>query len=716
MRSILMGILLLPMLSFGQDTIFVKKASGPPVIDGILNDSIWLQTTFVDNFKTFIPDFERDPTYPTIAYMSYDEDNLYFAFRCFDSEVDKIKSAVSARDDIFADDFVCINLDPFNDHQGLTAFYVNPSGVQMDSRFSAGVEDRSVDLVWYSEAVINADGYTVEVRIPLKSIRYRNGEYTMMSVFLERKISRFSEQSCSPPMDPEKGYAFLMQMTPIAYKGLRKKVILEALPAFTYGRRYRDEMGEWKKHYDRGEFSLTAKYGITSDLIVDATYNPDFSQVESDAGQVDINLRYALYYPEKRPFFLEGKENYYLSAISNSEVDPVISIVHTRNILNPLLGAKLSGKAGARNTVSALYAYDELQEKFENIEAADAHYSVMRYKRSLKGDSYLGMIYTGKDEKGYYSRLGGVDGSLRINKSTTVLYNMLGSLTHSNEEEHDLQGYTFGAVYSHEDRNLTYNVGIKDISSDFRADMGFLTRTGLAQATALIRPHLYPKADWIRRIDLEAFSAQSYDRVYSMWETFNHLSADHHIFGALRLKIKYSYATEVFLGERFKTGGFHAYLSGQFNKKLSASVLYRNLNSIYYSDDPYQGRSHRITASLNYRPFNRFETEFNYLFNNFHDRAGGQEVYAYSIYRARLTFQFNRFLFFRIIEEYNAYYEELLSDFLLSFTYIPGTVLHIGYGAVDCRQSCIDGEYRPVAEFNKMQRGFFFKASYLFRL
>jgi len=716
MKHILMGMLLLPLIGFGQDTIFVKRATSPPVIDGLLHDSIWSNTTYVDDYMTFIPDFDKAPTYPTVAYMTYDEENLYFAFRCFDGEVDKIKSAVTARDNIATDDFICINLDPFNDHQGLTAFYVNPSGVQMDSRFSAGIEDPTVDLVWYSESVIDEQGYTVEVRIPLKSIRYRNGETTVMSVFLERKISRLSEQSCSPPMDPDKGYAFLTQMTPIAYQGLKKNILLEAIPAFTYTKRFRDESGEWNRYYDRGEFSLTAKYGITSDLVLDATYNPDFSQVESDAGQVDINLRYALYYPEKRPFFLEGKENYHLSAINNTEVDPVINIVHTRNILNPLVGAKLSGKLGARNTLSTLYAYDERQGTVENIDQRDANFSVMRYKRSLQGDSYIGMIYTGKDEKDYGSHLGGLDGTMRINKSTTLLYNVLGSQTQSRAKDLNLQGYTFGAVYHHDDRNLMYNFAIKDITEDFRADVGYITRTGLAQATAMIRPHLYPRASWIRRIDLEAFTAQSYDRIYYMWETFNHVSADHHLFGAIRFKVKYSYSTEVYLGQRFRTGGFHVLLGGQFNKRLSASVLYRNLNSIYYSDDPYQGRSNSITADVSYRPFDRFETEFSYIFKNFHDKAEGNQVYAYSIYRARLTFQFNRYLFFRLIEEYNAYYRELQSDILLSFTYIPGTVIYVGYGSVDSRLEFADGEYRPVEGFNRMQRGFFFKASYLFRL
>ncbi len=716
MRNIFLLTLLMPVMLMGKEPIFVTRAIQSPQIDGVLNDSIWQASSRVSNFMTFIPDFERHPAYPTEAFMAYDEENLYFAFRCLDPEVNKIKSAVTSRDNIGQDDFVCVNLDSFNDHQSLYAFYVNPAGIQMDSRFSGGVEDPSVDVVWYSEAVVDSAGYTVEMMIPLKSIRYRNGDTTYMSVFLERKISRHSEHSCFPPMDPDKGYAFLTQMAPLAYSGLKKNVLLEILPDFTYGRFYQREPEGWDKYHDRGEFGLTAKLGITSDLVLDATYNPDFSQVESDAGQVDVNLRYALYYPEKRPFFLEGKENYNVSATMNTEVDPVITLVHTRNIINPLVGAKLSGKIGVRNTVSTLYAYDEREALGDFEGAPSPHFSVFRYKRTLKDDSYLGAIYTGRDEEEYHNRLGGIDGTVRINSSSSILFNALGTITNEHPDSLEKQAYSYSVVYNHDDRDVLYNFAVKDISTDFRADMGYVTRTGLWQATGMVRPHLYPQVGWIRRIDLEGFTAQSYDRFYSMWETFNHVSADNHLFGAIRLKLKYSYSTEIFLGQRFKTGGYHVLLSGTLNKRLTAGILYRNVNAVYYSEDPFQGRCHKLSSDMIYRPLDKLEFCFSYIFNKFYTPGLNESVYEYSIFRSRITFQFNRYLFLRVIGEYNAYHEQLMTDFLLSFTYIPGTVIHLGYGAIDCRADYIDGAYRPVDELNRMQQGLFFKASYLYRL
>ncbi|MHB8905125.1 MAG: carbohydrate binding family 9 domain-containing protein, partial [Melioribacteraceae bacterium] len=192
-----------------QEQLRPSKADKPPIIDGKLDDLIWQNALSVSEFKTFAPDFGKDGTEHTIAYAAYDSENLYFAFRCYDREPAKIKSSVSSRDNIISDDWVCINLDSFNDHQSLYAFYINPLGIQADSRFAAGQEDFSADFIWYSAGKLTPDGYNIEINIPLKSIRYAEGNHVTMSVFFERFISRFSEHDSFPELDPAKGMAFL---------------------------------------------------------------------------------------------------------------------------------------------------------------------------------------------------------------------------------------------------------------------------------------------------------------------------------------------------------------------------------------------------------------------------------------------------------------------------------------------------------------------------
>jgi hypothetical protein len=209
------------------------KTAQPPVIDGRLDDSVWAAAPSVTGFKTFIPDFGHDISENTIAYMAYDSENLYFAFECHDREPDKIKATLSRRDYIRTDDMVCINLDSFNDQQSLYALYVNPLGIQMDSRYASNKEDYTVDLVWYSSGRVHDRGYSIELRIPLKSIRYNKGDRVEMGIFFERVISRRTEHGSYPPLDPAKGYAFLTEMAPIEYVGLREYTLLELLPAFT---------------------------------------------------------------------------------------------------------------------------------------------------------------------------------------------------------------------------------------------------------------------------------------------------------------------------------------------------------------------------------------------------------------------------------------------------------------------------------------------------
>lgn len=179
------------------------RATSPPVIDGKLSDSVWEEAPPVTGFKTWRPDFgEVVPAGDrTSVWFAYDAENLYFAFRALDSEADRIKASVAKRDTILSDDWVCINLDSFGDRQSLYAFYINPRGIQADSRYAAGTEDPGFDVVWYSAGSIDADGYTVEVRIPLESIRYGGGDEVRMAVIFERSVSRRSEGSTLPALE-----------------------------------------------------------------------------------------------------------------------------------------------------------------------------------------------------------------------------------------------------------------------------------------------------------------------------------------------------------------------------------------------------------------------------------------------------------------------------------------------------------------------------------
>ena len=210
------------------------RTASPPAIDGRLDDAVWREAPSVVLARTFIPDFGREASERTVAYMAYDAETLYFAFKCYDREPDKIKAAIANRDTIRSDDFICINLDSFNDRQSLYAFYVNPLGIQTDSRYAGGNEDFSVDLVWTSAGRLDPDGYSVELAVPFKSIRYAGKSRVEMSIFFERRISRRSEHSSYPALDPARGYFFLTQMLPLELEEIKQYTLLEVLPAYTF--------------------------------------------------------------------------------------------------------------------------------------------------------------------------------------------------------------------------------------------------------------------------------------------------------------------------------------------------------------------------------------------------------------------------------------------------------------------------------------------------
>ncbi|MDD8027438.1 MAG: DUF5916 domain-containing protein, partial [Acidobacteriota bacterium] len=668
------------------------KTDTPPVIDGRLDDPVWAAAPSVTGFETFIPEFGKKQPEKTVAYMAYDRENLYFAFRCFDDHPDKIKAAVSRRDDVQSDDFVCINLDSFNDQQSLYAFYVNPLGIQGDSRYASNKEDFSVDMVWWSAGRIDEKGYTVEIGIPLKSIRFAQGARTEMSVFFERTISRRLEHGSYPPLDPKRGYAFLTQMAPLEFLGLKRYTLLEILPAYTYGRTYAQDAGSLRKATDKGEFSLTGKLGITPSLILDGTINPDFSQVEADAGQVDANLRYDLYYAEKRPFFLEGSEAFNLGAVLTS---PLQAVVHTRTIIDPKAGFKLTGKIGRNDTIAAIFAADASpSSNTGQSDAPDARFSIVRYRRTTSQDGYLGLFFTERDQDGRINRVAGPDGQIRLGQASMLSFHALGSFTRAGTESRWANGRAVSLEYAYDTSRLGIDASLHDISSDFEADTGYLTRTGLTSAVVNISPRFYTKSPWFRRISPAVSFTALHDQDSGLTETDATAGFGVVLKGNSTLTALLSKTSEVFLGRRFDVSGFSLTGRTQLTKQIQFRATFRTGQAIRYVVEPYQGYGKRATLTGVYQPTENINLTLTWTYSDLFKDATREKVYDYNIYRARLTYQVNKYLFFRAIVESNSYHRTLLTDFLASFTYIPGTVIHIGYGSFYERTGWIEGEYR----------------------
>ena len=711
LSSILLQIALFSFSLFASEPLVASKASVAPVIDGRLDEDAWETALKFTDFKTFKPDFGKEPGQKTEAYFLFDAENFYVAFRCYDTDPGRIKANISKRDDMFADDYVAFCLDTFSDGQNAYVLFMNPLGIQGDGLMNAtGNLQPSMDFVWYSKGLIDDQGYFVECRIPLQSLRFSSKKTVIMGMAFIRQIVRTSESSSFPAIFPDKG-SLITQLQPVSITGLKYDRVVEILPAFTYSNRLATQDGELRREARKSDFSLTAKVGLTSDLTADATYNPDFSQVESDAGQVDFNIRYSLYYPEKRPFFMEGLE--YFQFAGYTEGAPLAAIVYTRSIIDPVFGLKGTGKLGSKDTIATIYARDDLPG-----DPVDRYpdFGIARFRHSLKDDSYIGGFYTSRFQGSGFNQVAGSDGRFRLNGASVAEYLLLGSFTRNSGEESTVNGHALGLKYNYGTRSVYLELALQDISKYFQVDTGFITRSGINWLAPYIMFRLYPKSSFFQRIEPYYWGEHIYDKFYGTFETKNDFGLGFWLPGNSQFRVDGLLGNEVYVGRKFNIGGYRFRLETQLTKHFYLKGLFRRGGLIYYDPaDPYQGYGNQAQLLAEYQPLEKLSFGLSYTYIDFFRKSDRQRVYDYGIIRSRNTFQFNKYLFLRVILEYNTFYRRLTTDGLISFTYIPGTVVHIGYGSAYEKLEWDGREYIESRRFLETQRGFFFKVSYLWR-
>jgi hypothetical protein len=696
---------------FAVNAAEVPMISRAPVIDGKLDDPVWATALKWGDFKTFKPDYGKEPSQRTEGYLLHDEENIYFAFRAYDNDPGKIKASISKRDAMGSDDFVGIFLDTFNTKQTAYMFLINPLGIQGDGILDQnGNSDDKYDMVWYSKGQIDDQGYTVEGRIPLQSIRFPSGKsVTMMAAFF-RQIVRTSEMVSFPPLYPDKG-SLIAQTQPVVFSDLKYKRVVEILPAMTHSQHFAADQGRMRRDENKTDLSLTAKVGLTSDMTLDGAVNPDFSQVESDAGQIDFNRRYALFFREKRPFFQEGNEIFKFGGLGEDSYFQ--AAVHTRTIIDPVYGLKLIGKLGSTNSLAAIYARDNETDG----EAGRPAFSIVRFKHALKDDGFIGGFYTARDTRDGFNRVIGTDGRLRLTPTATAEFHLFGSFTRPGAGMELNNGYAGSAMYAYGSRKLNVQLIYEDISRDFQVDTGFLMRTGFRSLTYFVDYFFYPKSSFFQTIEPFYYGVQLYDTTYKMYETINVLALRFGLPRSSQFRVDAILGNEVFEGRRFVRNSWRVQAYTQVAKQVYVQGYYRRGGTVYYDpDDPYQGYGSDVQLTLDYQPTQQLDLMFDAAYTDFYRKSDKSKVYDYAILRSRNTFQVNQYLFLRAIVEYNDFRKRLTLDTLISFTYIPGTVVFVGYGSAFEQQDWNGTEYVTGNRFRENQRGFFFKVSYLWRL
>ena len=482
-------------------------------IDGKPDEEAWKAAAVFKDFYQTSPGDNIAPSKPTEVLMMYDEKNLYVAFKCWDDK-DKIRASVAKRDNVYGEDNVRMWIDTYNDQRRAYVLGFNPFGIQQDGMYTEGVgADFSVDIVMESKGVIEDWGWSVEVKIPFKSLRYTAGKGKFWGFNAARNIDRFNDELDQWLPDDRNVSGFLIKHGKIGgLDSIKYERTLEVAPSITVsetGSRKRtipisvanaagydptffpigvQDPGKFINDPVKPDLGVNLKYTLGPNVTLDAAINPDYAEIEADAPVVTANQRFPIFFQEKRPFFLEGKE------IFESSLQPFYS----RTIVDPDFAAKLTGKTG-KNTFGFFVASDNAPGNYSEDERGDpiisrriepfvdenALFSVLRLKRDIGKENSLGFFATARIFPQNRNFLGGFDGKFKLNPQTILKFQVLG--THSrkwfyNPDINRSQyrtgngvGYYFNLDYTTDLHGWTFEAVGR--SRDYRADAGFTKRT-----------------------------------------------------------------------------------------------------------------------------------------------------------------------------------------------------------------------------------------------
>jgi hypothetical protein len=703
------------------------------IIDGKLVENTWQQPALTRDFITVSPRFGELLNQETKVWAAYDNENLYFAFQCYDSEPDKIKTSVSQRDKILSDDQVGILLDSLGSQQSSYEFYINPNGIQADavSSSTSSKSDLTPDFVWESAGQLIPTGYQVEMRIPLKSIRYQvnKNKEVRMRVMFYRQIIHLGAIATWPQFKP--GQTDLRCMTDLVYRDFKGAGLkMEMLPNFTVSRNSeRIEANTWGKSTDTN-IGIALKYGITSSITAEATVNPDFSQVESDTFQVEINQRYPLFYSEKRPFFMESQEVLAFAIVHDAmasllEYGMMVSPIHTRRIVDPGWAVKLSGSSGKMNFAFLAANDRSAGQPWENSinpnKGKSALFGIFRARYNLGQDNTLGILYTGRYFANQLNHVVGADLKYRLFKDLRASLSYLNSSTRQAEGEPLKKGEGWNAILQYITRRVIFMTSYERYSADFYMATAFQNRVGISRWWFGIGPYINVKLKslpWLKRIvpyfhyswlhDLGT-ELDDISRVFGLYMNFAPMGD---------LYLEYRVEDEAWKGAVFDKNYFIILGFIQLSKWLQLNAhLYLGGQIYYDAPQPLLGNDRKIDIGAALEPSKKLKVGFNYLHSDFKDKQTHEKIYSLDIYNLHTTYQFNKYFFIRGILRYDNLQEKLLTDLLASFTLIPGTVVHLGYGSLYLENQWQNNQWiRNQGDLIKMRQGLFFKASYLWRI
>ena len=700
------------------------RTETPPVIDGHLDDAVWQTAAMITDFVQQSPLDGAPATEDTEVYLAYDSEHLYFAFYLHYDDPDLMRANRVDRDRAPQDDLMTVYFDPFMDQQRVYDFDINAYNVQGDGVINASRQrggaipfaDRSWDALFASGAQIVDDGYTAEMAIPFKSVRYpqrRPGVPHRWGFQMVREIkSKDQENDVWAPMS-RAVQSFMAQMGVLeGMTDLSTSRNLEILPTFTaiqFGA-LDDASGAFVGQGTSPEAGVNLKYGLTSNLTADFTINPDFSQIESDRPQIEVNQRFPLFFSELRPFFLEGAEIF--------EFTSPIDLVHTRTIIDPRVGGKLTGKVG-RTTLGVLVSDDEAPGRLDDTSdpafGETAQFFIGRARYDLYAESHIGTLFTDREFMDGFSRVGGVDAQLRL--SQTSRFNFVGfQSTHRDEEGVERSGPMWGALYSRNGRNLRVRSFVGQTDPDFRTDVGFVRRVNQQRTFHNVDYRWYPE-HWLINWGPSVTYERSYDFDDVLQDEMYDAGLNFSFARAISVSVSGQRVLERFGGVDFWKWRrrFSTFINS--SRAFSFGVRADGGDEIFFDpDDPFLGRQTSVGVNTTIRPISSVQSRLSLDTARFTDvRTGALEVFDVKIWRGLTTWQLTDRLLVRNIGQYNTFSKELDLNLLLTYRVNAGTAFYLGYDDHYRQSDHIDEDRYFTTDLRRTNRAIFTKLQYLFR-
>jgi hypothetical protein len=758
----------------GDLDVRLPRTEAEVAVDGVLDEAAWRSAAMLTGFSQFSPVDGVPAADSTEVLIWYSPTAIHFGIRAFESH-GGVHATLADRDRIAADDHIQILLSTFNDGRQATVFAVNPLGVQSDGAlvetgatrgngFSNAVVRREVadlspDYVFDSKGRVTDYGYEIEVRIPFKSLRYQSAAEQSWGINVTRRVQHSGYEDSWTPARRASASFLAQSGRLVGLTDLRRGLVLDFTPSVTSRTTgARSPAGSWEYSGGSPELGGTVRWGITNNLSMTGAANPDFSQVESDAGQLVFDPRDEQFLQEKRPFFLDGIEQFTTPA----------NLIYTRRVVQPSAAVKLTGKAFATD-IALLSAMDDREISLGGEE--HPFYNILRLQRDVGANSRVGVIYTDRIEGSDYNRVAGADARLVLGALNTVQLQLAGSRTRQ-------AGVTttaplWQAQFNHSGRTFGFRASILASDEDFRARSGFFPRPGLVHLTFRPRVAFYGDAGAM----VESFTFDVNLNGRWRYQEFIHgdgildeqlhfnvnttLRGGWQLTGSMLVE-SFGYPYEIYQGTRVEVpragGGADtlpfvgrpripnrdyviSFTTPEF-EHFSANwfILWGN-DENFYEWSP--GRIILANGGLTWRPTDKVRLEGTYALQQVRRLSDGSLVDVQHIPRVKLEYQLSRPIFLRLVGEYATDRQDDLrddtrtngalltfdrsagafvratgferssfrSDLLFSYQPGPGTVLFAGYGS-----TLLDPDARIRTGMRRVADGFFLKMSYLFHM